>query len=59
MIRLLAFLLPFLADLESLLPVLSVDSVVNRLYSPLTNRELGHINVLEGLSGFILLWPTS
>ena len=37
MIRLLAFLLPFFADLESLLPVLSLNGVVNGLYSPLTN----------------------
>lgn len=59
MIRLLAFLLPFLADLESLLPVLSINSVVNGLYSPLTNGELGHINSLKGLRSFILLWPTS
>ena len=59
MIRLLAFLLPFLADLESLLPVLSLNSVVNGLYSPLTNRELGHINGLKGLRSFILLWLAS
>jgi hypothetical protein len=37
MIRLLAFLLPFLAELESLFPVLSINSVVNEFYSPLTN----------------------
>jgi hypothetical protein len=45
MVRLLTLLLPFLADLESLLPVLSLDSVMNWLYSSFTDRELGHIAV--------------
>jgi hypothetical protein len=59
MIRLLAFLLPFLAVLESLLPVLSVDSIMNLLYSSLTNRELRHISGLEGYGDFILSCPAT
>jgi hypothetical protein len=59
MIRLLAFLLPFLAHLKSLLPVLSVDSITNWLYSSLTNRELGHVSGLEGYNDLSLLCPAT